>query len=227
MGGSPSEIMTDHIAQLFERLHNAGLSIPFTSNIDAVSKWSGTAPLILQDLSAVTAEEAKELAAIGQRGVKIAAFAGTQPLAPEAAALFGLDAHGGAGTAKSAGTAAGVTLLAQGNFLYIPIPAANLTSPAAQEVAAILHDWLALPITYPDGTMGYGFTSGKQKFIEIEDWLEKGRTVTLRVKADADSAHAIELNEHQPLTVSRDGGDWLIQLPLRPGDGDVVVLEEK
>jgi len=226
MGGSPSEGMTDVIAQLAERLHNAGLSIPFTSNIDAVSKWSGSAPLILQDLSTVTPAEAQELSALANRGIKIAAFAGAKPPGPDAAALFGLDANGAAGTAKPAGTVAGVTLLTQGNFLYIPMPSARLSSPAAQQLAPILHQWLDLPITYPDGTMGYGFTIGKQKFIEIEDYLEKGRTVTVRVKASADSAHAIELNDHEPLAVSRDGTDWLIQLPIRPGDGDVVVLEE-
>jgi hypothetical protein len=226
MGGSPSEAMTDHIAQLFERLHNAGLSIPFSSNINTVAKWSGNAPLIVQDLSTVTPEEAQELDAMGKRGIKIAAFAGSQPPVPAVAALFGLDANGAAATAKPAGTAAGVTLLAQGNFLYIPLQAINLTSPGAQQLAPILQKWLDLPITYPEGTMGYGFTSGKQEFIEVEDYLEKGRTVTLRVKATSDSVHAIELNDHEPLTVTRDGTDWLIQLPLRPGDGDVVVLEK-
>ena len=162
MGGSPSEAMTDRIAQLFERLHNAGLSIPFSSNIAAVSRWSGSAPLILQDLSAVTPAEVRKLAALGKRGVKIAAFAGSQPPAPDAAALFGLNASGAAGTAKPVGTAAGATLLAHGNFFYIPTPHRPSRRRARSSWLRFCISGWSCPLPTPTERWVTGFTSGKQ-----------------------------------------------------------------
>ena len=42
----------------------------------------------------------------------------------------------------------------------------------------------------------------------------------------AGSAHAVDVNDHRPLAVRRDGADWVIELPLRPGDAALVCVEE-
>ena len=101
-----------------------------------------------------------------------------------------------------------------------------MTLPQMQELAPFLNRWLAMPITFPEGTMGYGFVSGGQKFVILEDWMEKGHVASLRIHADGAMAQAVGLNDHRSLKVTRDGGDWIVQLPLRPGDGEVVVLQE-
>ena len=165
----------------------------------------------------------KNLAA---RGIKIAAFSGGKSLSPAAAALFGVTPDGKPDKATASGTVDGQTLLANGNFLYVPFAADALTLPQTQRLAALLQQWLAIPITLPEGTMGYGFVNGTQKFVVLEDWMEKGRVGALRVHADGTTARAVGLNDHRPLDIKRDGNDWLIQVPLRPGDGEVVVLEE-
>jgi len=87
---------------------------------------------------------------------------------------------------------------------------------------------LQLPIQFPAGTAGYGFTMRGQKYIEVEDWMEQGRTISLRLRTSpsATSAAACEVNDHQTLSVHRDGAYWSIDLPLRPGDGDLVCVQE-
>jgi hypothetical protein len=227
MGGAPSADATIFRGtKVLGRLHDCGLSIPFTSNILSLRQWKGTAPLVLLDLSQVTDPEIEVLKGLAGRGVKIAAFAGGGPLPAAAAALFGVKPDGTADVAKPAGTVAGTTLLAHGNCLYVPLVADAMTLPVAQQVTDILRPWLSIPITFPEGTMGYGFVSGKQKCVVLEDWLEKGRVATVRIHADGAQAKAIELNDHRPLDVQRNGDDWLVQVPLRPGDGEVVVLQE-
>jgi hypothetical protein len=69
--------------------------------------------------------------------------------------------------------------------------------------------------------------SGKQ-FVVVGEWQNRGRIAQLRLRAKEGktSARACGLNDHLPLNVSRDGVDWVIDVPLRPGDGQVVVLSE-
>jgi len=37
---------------------------------------------------------------------------------------------------------------------------------------------------------------------------------------------AADTNDHRALITKRDGADWTIELPLRPGDAALVALEE-
>ena len=87
---------------------------------------------------------------------------------------------------------------------------------------------LFLPITFPTGTAGYGFTCQGLRCIVVEDWLEQGRTVSLRLRATPgmSAVHAVAVNDHLPLATRRDGDDWVIELPLRPGDGELVAIME-
>ncbi len=227
MGGSQTvdaEIQSK--SAIFEKLHDAGLSIPFGSNILSLRHWDGNAPLIILDPAPITDEEVGVLKTLAARGVRIATFAPRHDLSAALAGLFGVTPTGQKERATEAGMANGKTLLANGNFLYLPFHAELMTLPQMQDLAPTLNRWLAMPITFPEGTMGYGFVSGGQKFVVLEDWMEKGRVASLRVHADGAAAKAVGLNDHASLKVTRDGADWLVDVPLRPGDGEVVVLQE-
>ena len=39
-------------------------------------------------------------------------------------------------------------------------------------------------------------------------------------------ATATGLNEHRAYAVRRDGADWVITVPLRAGDGELIAVEE-
>jgi hypothetical protein len=223
---STSEALVDKVASTFERLHDAGLSIPFSGNILGVNQSTHAAPLILYDVGTASPEELAALKSLAARGSRIACFASSTQLAPDTAALFGLTPDGTVAQAKPVGIIAGRPLLENGNLLYIPIEADALSPELSLELAPILQRWLNLPIAFPEGTMGYGFLSGGRTFVVVEDWLEKPREVAVRIHAASNSAHAISLNDHAPLEVRRDGSDWLVTLPLRAGDGEVIVLEQ-
>jgi hypothetical protein len=117
--------------------------------------------------------------------------------------------------------------MANGNLLYIPFSAESLTPQMSLQLTPILERWLDLPITFPAGTMGYGFLSGGRTMVVVVYWQEKAREIAVRIRASGASARAVSLNDHASLPVRRDGGDWVVTLPIRPGDGDVVILEER
>ena len=39
------------------------------------------------------------------------------------------------------------------------------------------------------------------------------------------ACRAVSLNDHRKLTVTRSGGDWIIDVPMRPGDGELILVE--
>ena len=120
-------------------------------------------------------------------------------------------------------------LFSNPNTLLIPGPAAAFTSLAALDLAPRLHSTLQLPVRFPAGTSGYGFTSQGLRYVVLEDWREEGRTVQLRLHATAGLhiAHAVDVNDNRPLAVSRDGDWWVIDAPLRPGDGSLICVKEQ
>jgi hypothetical protein len=102
----------------------------------------------------------------------------------------------------------------------VSIDAANLTAGQASQ----LKSQIPQPINFAPGTSGYGFVSGGARFIVVEDWREQARTVTIRLKATAEKATAVQMNDHVALTIRRDGGDWAIDLTTRPGDGNLIMV---
>jgi hypothetical protein len=60
----------------------------------------------------------------------------------------------------------------------------------------------------------------------VEDWLDQGRTVEVRVHANGTAAHAVNVNDHEPLSLHCDKNDWVIEVPMRPGDGVLIALSE-
>jgi hypothetical protein len=224
---STSEALVGRVATTFELLHDAGLSIPFTGNTLGMKQRTQHDPFILYDISTASPVELDALKSLALQGSRIAAFAGRGPLSPAVAELFGIAADDAPIHASPAGSVGGYTLMANGNLLYIPFSAESLTPQMSLQLAPILERWLDLPITFPAGTMGYGFLSGGRTMVVVEDWQEKAREIAVRIRASGASARAVSLNDHASLPVRRDGGDWVVTLPIRPGDGDVVILEER
>ena len=203
-GGEGAEVKL--IAQTFLRLHEAGVSLPFAANISALRNWAGSAPLIVLNLWQFSDAEVATLSRLQAQGTRIAAFQSPQPLSSAANAL----------TQRP-----GVSLL--------PLQASQLTPDSAAKIAAGLHQSLDLQIQFAPGTAGYGFRSGGITYIVVEDWQEQGREIQIQVKSSRSTgpASACDVNEHRPLSITRQGAWWRIDLPIRPGDGTLIAIEER
>lgn len=115
-----------------------------------------------------------------------------------------------------------------GEILFVPLQRLPLTEREGEELAPLLKAHLNLPLRFQPGTAGYGFQSNGRSFIVVEDWREEGRiaTVYLKVKAGVSGLRAASVNGHTPLKVSREEDEWAIEVPLRPGDAELICLEE-
>ena len=165
---------------------------------------------------------------LSARGVKLAAFCGAEKVPPAVAAFFGVNADGLPPEDAKVSSIAGKPIVSEDGKMFVRFSAARLTAADAREIARLLREQLVIPITFPAGTTGYGFESNGRSFIVVEDWLEQGRTVLLRVraKAGAKGLRAADANDHRALLTKLDGADWTIELPLRPGDAALVAFEE-
>jgi hypothetical protein len=192
------------LARVFQRLHEAGLSIPFGANVSALTQWKGTAPLIILNPEVFTEDEIETLETLQKRGVRLAAFSGVESLPPRTAALFSLP-----------------------GALIHTVPT-ELTALEATHLAPQLRALLQIPLEMPAGLCGYGFTMAGMHFIALEDWREEGRIAQVRLRATESKtfAKACELNDHHPVNVRRDGEDWVIDVPIRSGDGQLIALLE-
>jgi hypothetical protein len=194
------------LAQSFRNLHNAGVSLPFAANASTLRNCAVKAPLILLNLPDFNSDELDMLKDLHQRGTRIAAFAEKSSLSPAAAELF----------------------LKPGTLL-IETSAATLTHSDALKAAARLQAALHLTLRFPQGTAGYGFRSQDTTFLVVEDWLERARKIELQItKSDgAQTASACNVNSHQHLNVEDRGSTWVIEVPLRSGDGVLIALKER
>ncbi len=193
------------LASTFKYLHEAGLSLPFATNIAALEKWKGSAPLIVIDLDTFSDEEVAILDKLQARGIRIVAFAGQQKPSSRAAAIF-----------------------SRPNTMLLPMAAATLNARKASDLAQQFHTALNMPLQFPPGTCGYGFRMKGTNFVVIEDWLEQGRIAPLRLRATSGStsARACNINDHAAVPARRDGDFWVLDVPLRPGDGTLLAIEE-
>lgn len=219
MGDSKeADRIADGAARLIGLLHHAGASVPFAANVTAAGRWQGRAPLVLADLAGFTAAERAQVAAWAGQGVALVAFSGGKPLGDLAADFAGED---------SGVVIAGRPVLASGNRLLVDAAIESLSLPEARDLVRLMQRRIGLGIAYPRGCAGYGFTMAGRRFVTVEDWLEQGREVAIRLRAVGSRASAIGLGEHRILDVRRDGGDWVITLPIRAGDGDLIMVEEQ
>jgi hypothetical protein len=193
------------LSRAFQRLHEAGLSIPFSANAAALGQWQGKASLVILNIEDFNAAEIEILGRLRSRGVKIVAFTTEKDLPPGAASLFSMP-----------------------NATILPVPG-RLTDEQARMVVPQLQKVLEVPLVFPDGIGGYGFRMSGTSFVVVEDWLEKGRIVPVRLRASsgAGKATACSANDHIPLPIHRDGVDWVIEVPTRPGDGNLIAIREE
>jgi hypothetical protein len=212
-GGEIGEVGPDVmlVAQTFRLLHEAGLSLPFAANIAALDHWSGSAPLIVLNLANFTDAEVAIVEKNRARGVKIAVFSS-------------------AATSGAAPSAAGAALLRRPGVTAIQVAAADLLPQSAATLASSLQQSLNIPLQFPKGIAGYGFQSAGLSYLVVEDWKEAGGVVEVRLHArpGAAAARACNVNDHQPVQISKDGSSWWkIEVPIRPGDGTLIAVEEK
>jgi hypothetical protein len=192
------------LARVFQRLHEAGLSIPFVANATALGKWKNSAPLIVLNPEVFVEEEIATLEKLHKQGVKMAAFSNADSLPPRVAALF------------------------QHPDSLIQLDPKLMTSSQAEQYASRLRKSLDVPLTFSQGVCGYGFIMSGMKFLVVEEWRNQGHIAEVRLRATEgkNDVHACGVNDHLPLAVRRDGEDWIIEVPLRPGDGQLVALRE-
>jgi hypothetical protein len=233
MGDSPASHIVDMTAPIFGKLQHAGLSIPFMASAESVSQWKGHAPLIVADLSVFSDAEIGILKKLVDGGTHIAAFQGAGAISAAAQGLFGVHADGTPDGGEVVGqvhrevASSSVPIVAHGKTLFIPADANSLNTDDMRVVAPLLSSRLELPVQFPEGIAGYGFTEGKLSYIVVEDWLEQGRVVSIRLRAGpGKTPHAVNVNNHETLAVHRDKDDWVIDLPLRPGDGALIAFSE-
>jgi len=232
MGDSPAQHAIDVVAPIFGELQHAGLSVPFMASASSLSRWKGHAPIIVADLSVFSDNEVGILKKLIDAGTPVAAFKGTGPISAAAGALFGVRADGTSDGGEVVGQINGPTngklsVIAHDKTLFIPADANQVDADDMRVLSPLLASHLDLALKLPEGTAGYGFTDGGLSYIVVEDWLDEGRTVEVRLRAGSGkSARAVNVNDHEPLSVHRDKDDWVIELPLRPGEGALVALSE-
>ena len=227
-GHNPARQQILMLANAVRRLQGSALPIPFAANAGAVAKWGKTAPLIILNLDSLTDVEVAGIRALHQRGAHLAAFQGADKLSEAAAKLFGVRPDGEPVDGHKVGDLSGRPIVAGTDTLFVPMRAADLNAETAHILAPLLQTALQPRLHFPEGTSGYGFTSNGRCFVLVEDWREEGRVATLRYRADARATtiRAVDVNDHRTLAVRREGEDWLIDLPLRPGDGSLVGIDE-
>ncbi|MFC6644174.1 hypothetical protein ACFQBQ_00915 [Granulicella cerasi] len=191
-------------ARAFEYLSNAGVPLAFGANLRTLDKWKGDAPLVLLNPAMFNEAEVANVAALQKRGVKIIAFGGGE---------------GGAGI--EAMKKLGVPLLAADPMSFNALDAMRLEPEITKA--------LALPLQFPAGASGYGFRSGATSLVVVEDWWEKGRALQVRVRVQnpaAKSAQACGVNDHVAFDVKREGDFWVVNMPVRPADAEIIALRE-
>jgi hypothetical protein len=210
-------------------LERAGVGVSFSANALALDKWRGTSPLIMLNLAKCTHEELSILRATMARDVRVTAFWKSDvPLTPEAAELFGVDSQGHPRSgSKQLGTVDGQPIVGKGVALFIPLSPLTMHQADVDEIGSLLVDQLELPFRFEDGSAGYGFASNGRTFVVINDWREEARTVHLRVRASGKAEpDAVNVNDSIRLPVHRDGSDWVIDIPTRPADGNLICIQQ-
>ena len=218
-GMGDSRLADTLIGRLFRvigELHRRRISLPFAANATALMKFPGRSPLILPMPSTLSPEERKFLVERSRRGGALVLITDGETPAPEFQPLFA-DARPLPGEPRFRVGSAGIVA----DFRL-----EQLDGRAYDQLAALIREHLSPELIYPGGTAGYGFTSRGRKFITVEDLREEARTVQIQLRATGSAARAMELNTHHELPIVREGDFWNISLPLRKGDGVLIVVEE-
>ncbi len=204
-----------------------GIPVTFGANAKSLGKYSMDRGLILVNVSEFSDKEVDDLIKLNARGIGLVATMGGDALPPKLANLFGVTPSGSPTTGKSVGKVDGRDIVRNGKTLFYPLKFAEYTSENLNQAQNDLIEVLDSPLQLPTGVTGYAHYRGKQLFIVLEDRLEKGRVLDVRLRASADgkAPTACLMVDHSPIKVTRDGNGWKLEVPTRPGDGNVVCVE--
>ena len=215
------------VSRTVELLQNQGLSLPFAANALCLEKWTGTAPLILLNLSRCTAREIDILRRTAARGVKLVALCAVRPIPASAGELFGVTSDGAPAAGKQVAEIAGRPVVAAPGRLFVPLNPDQMSRQDVQQVAPLLGQTLDTALTFADGTTGYGFVSNGRSFVVVEDWREEPRIAPLHIHGNLrwQALRAVNVNDHTSLATRREGDDWVVDVPVAAGAGVLVALE--
>ena len=222
IGTEKTELEIRRVSTLFQHLHEAGLGASFVGNAAQIARWPDNTPMVIVNPGEFSETETAALGRWLADGGRAVAFhdPSTGALSPEMAALF---------AGNTAGVLQGQPVKISARTLLIPVATENLKTSDFTAVREAMRAVLNPVLEFPAGTMGYGFRRGGLNYAVIEDWAERARTVELRINAggrEKRTLQALALNDHRSLAVRREGAVWIITVPLRPGDGEVVVWKE-
>lgn len=94
-GGNSADEETIMVASFVRRLHENGISLPFSGNAGMLSHWNGDAPLVLANAERFGSAELAALRNYTARGGRVAAFGLVgKGLPPEVALFFGVSTEG-------------------------------------------------------------------------------------------------------------------------------------
>lgn len=228
MGGGGADKIIDTHAELVRRLQDARLPVAFSSNLANAAKWGGASPMLLADANDLSEPDALALAQLRKRGVRLAALAYKPQFNIEVARQFGVGVDATPVDAKLVSEGEGLKVLEHDGWLLILTPQQDLTIPQADYVVKQFAAKTPMPVVFGEGYAGYGFRMGDQSFVVVEDWMERSRRAEVRILATegASTASAVGMNDHKSLAVRRDGAYWVISVDMRPGDGEVICMQE-
>ena len=204
-----------------------GVPTTFGANAKTLANYRFDRPLILIGVSEFSDKETESLMALKQRGIGLVATMGGEELSPDLAALFGVDQQGKRTTGTIVGQVLGRDIVRHGKTLFYPLHFDEYSNQRIQRAREDLWDVLDLNIQLPDGVTGYAHYRGEQLFVILEDRLEQGRLLKLRLKSKPGSPkpRACRMVDHRTATVRVEEGWWVIETPTRPGDGTLLCIE--
>ena len=230
LGGS----VRKHVEGALGGLSANGLPV---SGAGSIPNWgSATTGRLAVVLAAnfLTDAEAGILSRRAASGARLVVFASRGLSIPSTAlrTLCGIDANGNPTDGTQIGTHEDRPVVQKGPVLFIRFDADDSGgdlpwSAVSAFVQAHLSPTLRFtgPGSGPVGISGYGFRMHGRLLVALGDWREEGRTVQVRWTSAEAACRAVSLNDHRKLTVTRSGGDWIIDVPMRPGDGELILVE--
>ena len=184
-------------------LSAAGVPVSFSGRLDLLAKWKGCTPLVVVNPEELTERELVLLGQVADRGCRVAAFAVPEKL-PETVRRF----------------------FEGPNRVLVPFDLNKQTAAAFSKEVSDFCDKTGMPIRFSRGLNGYGFVSNGRRFIVVEDYREDPRIGEVRLLRSSGTCKAVELNGHTELKTHRDGAFWVIEVPVVPGTGCLLAVEE-
>jgi len=225
MGGNELADVLDHASNVQAVIQRAGVSIPYSANARNLGSPVQDRALVLVGLAGWTEQDLRLFDQWMAEKRPIIAAQGEAGEAACAALIARLEKA--AGDQETIGEILGKPVRRFGSVLLFPVTESALAGAALAGWEEKLRTHLKQQVVFPPGTAGYAFRRGGQALIVVEDWLERPRTVEIRLEKSVlpGKVRAVSLNRAVSLGIREEGDFYIARLPLRNGDGDVVVWE--